>query len=74
MMIKQQARWLQAGGDDYITKPYSIEELMYKIEVYCKRSGVQTLTIANGEAVNRIGQYLFVPEIFPCCTMVMKCV
>ncbi|HAE14680.1 MAG: response regulator transcription factor [Chitinophagales bacterium] len=54
----------RAGGDDYITKPYSIEELMYKIEVYCKRSGVQTLTIANGEAVNRIGQYLFVPENF----------
>lgn len=29
------------GGDDYITKPFSIEELVLKIEVFLKRSKVQ---------------------------------
>ena len=28
---------LTIGGDDYITKPYSIEELMLKIEIFLKR-------------------------------------
>lgn len=29
---------LKLGGDDYITKPFSIEELILKIEVFLKRS------------------------------------
>lgn len=28
----------RAGGDDYLTKPYSIDELLYKISIYVKRS------------------------------------
>jgi two-component system, OmpR family, response regulator VicR len=32
---------LQQGGDDYITKPYSIEELVLKIEVFLKRSKIE---------------------------------
>jgi DNA-binding response OmpR family regulator len=32
---------LQQGGDDYITKPFSIEELVLKIEVFLKRSKVE---------------------------------
>ncbi len=31
---------LMAGGDDYITKPFSIEELCLKIEIFLKRSRV----------------------------------
>ena len=31
---------LQLGADDYITKPFSIEELILKIEVFLKRSNV----------------------------------
>ena len=31
---------LTIGGDDYITKPYSIEELVLKIEIFLKRSKV----------------------------------
>jgi len=30
---------LKIGADDYITKPFSIEELVLKIEVFLKRSG-----------------------------------
>lgn len=32
---------LTIGGDDYITKPFSIEELVLKIEVFLKRSKIQ---------------------------------
>jgi len=31
---------LRIGGDDYITKPFSIEELILKIEVFLKRSAI----------------------------------
>lgn len=34
---------LTLGGDDYITKPFSIEELVLKIEVFLKRSKVQKI-------------------------------
>jgi DNA-binding response OmpR family regulator len=33
---------LKLGGDDYITKPFSIEELVLKIEIFLKRSKVQS--------------------------------
>ncbi len=39
---------LKLGGDDYITKPFSIEELILKIEVFMKRK-----TIANPSAHNQ---------------------
>jgi DNA-binding response OmpR family regulator len=31
---------LQLGGDDYITKPFSMEELVLKIEIFLKRSKI----------------------------------
>ncbi len=31
---------LKLGGDDYITKPFSIEELLLKIEIFLKRSKI----------------------------------
>ena len=33
---------LKLGGDDYITKPFSIEELILKIEIFLKRSKINT--------------------------------
>lgn len=32
---------LRLGGDDYLTKPFSIEELVLKIEVFLKRRSIQ---------------------------------
>lgn len=32
----------KTGADDYITKPFSIEELVFKIEVFLKRSKIST--------------------------------
>lgn len=48
-------RGLQMGADDYITKPFSIEELVLKIEVFLRRK-----FISNPDAdILKIGQYAF---------------
>jgi len=41
---------LTLGADDYITKPFSIEELVLKIEVFLKRSKVQKLETTHNLA------------------------
>lgn len=47
---------LQLGGDDYITKPFSIEELILKIEIFLRRNKVNR----SGEAkVYNIGEFKF---------------
>jgi len=47
-----------AGGDDYITKPYSIEELIFKIEVFLKRNRI-TGNEQKREGIYNIGAYVF---------------
>ena len=47
---------LRLGADDYITKPFSIEELILKIEVFLRRSSI---TGNASPAIFSIGQYQF---------------
>lgn len=49
---------LQLGADDYITKPFSIEELILKIEVFLKRSNIDP-TRMQKEMLFRIGTFTF---------------
>ncbi len=46
---------LKLGADDYMTKPFSIEELLLKIQVFLKRSRVFHVEGAN----NQLGNYIF---------------
>ncbi len=39
-MLEDKLQGFKIGGDDYITKPFSIDELVLKIEVFLKRSKV----------------------------------
>lgn len=49
---------LQIGADDYITKPYSIEELVLKIEIFLRRSRVTTpAPILVPISTLQVGQY-----------------
>jgi two-component system response regulator VicR len=49
---------LQIGADDYITKPFSIEELVLKIEVFLRRSRIVQANDNRPEILN-LGQYQF---------------
>lgn len=39
-MLEDKLQGFKLGGDDYITKPFSIDELVSKVEVFLKRSKV----------------------------------
>jgi DNA-binding response OmpR family regulator len=47
---------LKLGGDDYITKPFSIEELILKIEIFLRRRNIAS---AAPSTVYKIGDYEF---------------
>ncbi len=46
---------LRLGADDYITKPFSIEELLLKIDIFLRRSRIVTTT---SPSFLSIGRYL----------------
>lgn len=50
-------RGLRLGADDYITKPFSIEELILKVEVFLRRNKVRPAGPAFDP--RRIGRYVF---------------
>ena len=54
-MKEDRLHGLRLGADDYITKPFSIEELILKIEVFLKRKFVT----APANEVFRVGKYNF---------------
>ncbi len=47
---------LKIGGDDYLTKPFSIEELVLKIEIFLKRSNVKNGSGRKAKYI--IGNYI----------------
>jgi DNA-binding response OmpR family regulator len=53
-MLEDKVAGFAAGGDDYIVKPFSMEELCLRIEVFLRRTGTE-----SGEDTFSIGQYTF---------------
>jgi len=56
-MKEDRIKGLEIGGDDYITKPFSIEELVLKIEVFLKRRTIKNNS--NRRNIAELGQYYF---------------
>lgn len=46
----------KAGGDDYITKPFSMEELIFRIEAIIRRARKE---LVSAQPEYKIGRYLF---------------
>ncbi|MEM8583664.1 MAG: response regulator transcription factor [Bacteroidota bacterium] len=54
-MKEDRLKGLRTGGDDYITKPFSVEELILRIEVFLKRNRIRPATPAFDPQL--LGQY-----------------
>ncbi len=52
---------LSIGGDDYIVKPFSIEELILKIEIFMKRNRIHGIDYQAKEVIKLAG-YRFFPD------------
>jgi DNA-binding response OmpR family regulator len=50
-----------AGGDDYITKPFSMEELLARIQAIMRRS-MKTMVLESTQTEFTIGKYKFNTE------------
>jgi DNA-binding response OmpR family regulator len=53
---------LTLGGDDYIPKPFSMEELLLKIKIFLKRSSSQTVSKNTVSKSISIGDFEFYPD------------
>jgi DNA-binding response OmpR family regulator len=59
-MIEDKLKGFETGADDYITKPFNLEELFYRIEVFLRRT--QDTNI--GDKVINVGKFQFDPFSF----------
>lgn len=55
-MTEDKLEGFQTGADDYISKPFSLEELYYRIEVFLRRSQEAS---PQPENAFHIGEYIF---------------
>ncbi len=61
-MTEDKIKGLTLGGDDYIPKPFSMEELLLKIKIFIRRSQVHPVSNIHENGTIRIGNFLFHPE------------
>lgn len=59
-LLEDKLQGFKLGGDDYITKPFSIDELTHKIDVFLKRSKVVSESpVVEKKNTYHIGSYTF---------------
>ncbi len=59
-MLEDKLNGFRTGADDYITKPFSLEELFYRVEVFLRRSRDNQLE----DEVMNVGKFQFDPFSF----------
>jgi DNA-binding response OmpR family regulator len=57
-MIEDKLVGFQTGADDYITKPFSLDELFYRVQVFLRRTDSHQVV---NEKVYHVGNYEFDP-------------
>jgi DNA-binding response OmpR family regulator len=58
-MTEDKITGLTIGGDDYISKPFSMEELLLKIKIFLKRSQSKPVSENSKLKTKTIGKFLF---------------
>ena len=58
-MTEDKITGLTIGGDDYISKPFSMEELLLKIKIFLKRSQSKPVADNSSSKTKKIGKFLF---------------
>lgn len=61
-MTEDKIMGLTLGGDDYIPKPFSMEELLLKIKIFLKRSHSQPISSSSASVAMSIGDFVFYPD------------
>ncbi|WP_346857119.1 response regulator transcription factor [uncultured Draconibacterium sp.] len=61
-MTEDKILGLTIGGDDYIPKPFSMEELLLKIKIFLRRSQSQPVTNGAASVKISIGNFDFHPD------------
>lgn len=61
-MTEDRILGLTLGGDDYIPKPFSMEELLLKIRIFIKRSNSQHVSNSFVSKSMTIGNFVFFPD------------
>src|SRR5690554_1294943 len=61
-MTEDKITGLTIGGDDYISKPFSMEELLLKIKIFLKRSNKIPADKLYAHHPKKIGKFLFYPQ------------
>ena len=56
-MQEDRIHWFEVGGDDYLTKPFSMEELLLRIKAIMRRSN--SVTDEKSKSVFKFGKYTF---------------
>ncbi len=57
---KDKIAGFRIGADDYVTKPFNMEEFLYRVEAILKRTYTQTAT--SGNKMIRVGQSILNPN------------
>lgn len=61
-MTEDKITGLTIGGDDYIPKPFSMEELLLKIKIFLKRSRAHPIRDDASVQSIKIGRFIFQPD------------
>ena len=61
-MTEDKIKGLTLGGDDYIPKPFSMEELLLKMKIFLRRSQSQPISQEKSSSAIILGKFVFLPD------------